>query len=200
MRRIRLFLPLACAAFALLALDACEDKKDGGDSKSSAEKPAAEKKAEPAPAKAEAPAAPAVPALVERDVTEDAKQHIPVFPGTKMTLLAPADAVVKAGIGGFDVKTEGFGLSVAQGANKAAAIVGKITDGSSAVKEAKIVEQGEGFVLYEGKAFGKHGFFVHVDLPAIGGLISACSTPMAQGYPLENAKAVLKACQSVKIE
>ena len=62
------------------------------------------------------------------------------------------------------------------------------------------MEQGDGFLLFEGKAFGKHGYFVRVDIAPIGGLVSGCYTPMAQGFPLEQAKKVLEACQSVRVK
>ena len=88
-------------------------------------------------------------------------------------------------------------MSVAQGAYKVEHFAKKIEDGTSAEKEAKIVEQGDGFLLFEGKAFGKHGYFVRVDIAPIGGLVSGCSTPMAQGFPLAQAKKVLEACQSI---
>jgi hypothetical protein len=165
------------------------DAKAGGDGAGQADK----KDPEPAVKKD------AVPTLVERDVSKEAKEHIPGFSG-KMTLLAPADATVSQTVGGFNVKSEGYGMTVMVGTVKAKERKTKIESGESPEKKAKIVEEGDGFILYEGESFGQHGFFVMHDLPPIDGITAGCSTPIAQPYPRPIAEAVLKACKSVKVE
>jgi len=41
---------------------------------------------------------------------------------------------------------------------------------------------------------------VHSDLPPVGGLIAACTTPLAQGFPRVQAENILTACRSIKVE
>jgi hypothetical protein len=141
-----------------------------------------------------------VPALVERDITKEATEFIPGFKGKKMTVLAPKDAEVTRTVGGLNVKTEGFGVTIMVGTVKVKDRKAKIEAGDSPEKNAKIVDEGEGYILYEGDSFGQHGFFVMHDLKPIDGIIAGCSTPIAQPYPRPIADAVLKACQSVKVE
>jgi hypothetical protein len=184
--------PCLLAALSLaLSPVACGKKADGA----AKDQPQAAKVEGPAPAAAE----PAVPALAERDVSAEAKQWIPGFTG-KLTVLVPADAEIAQSIGGFDVRGEGFGLSVAVGAYKVAEISARIEAGESPVDNARIVDRGEGFILYEGDAFGEYGFFVHSDLPPLGGLVSACTTPLAQGFPRAQAENILAACKSINVE
>lgn len=165
------------------------DAKAGGDGEAKADK----KDSAPAEKKDVAPT------LVERDVSKEAKEHIPGFKG-KMTLLAPASAAVTPTVGGFNVEGEGFGMTVMVGSTKVKDRKAKIESGESPEKNAKIVEEGEGFILYEGSSFGQQGYFVMHDLPSIDGIIAGCSTPIAQPYPRPIAEAVLKACKSVKVE
>jgi hypothetical protein len=116
-----------------------------------------------------------------------------------MTVKIPAGAVVGQGMGGIDIKSEGFGMSIMIGAYSVEEVKKRVESGEDALDEEKVVEAGEGFLLYEGKAFGEHGFHVHADLPAISGLKAACATPIAQGYPEPNARKVVEACKSVVI-
>jgi hypothetical protein len=178
------------------SLPACGKKEDStakGQPAAASSAPA-DAKPEPAPA-----AQPAVSTLAERDVSTEARQWIPGFTG-RLVVLAPADAQVTQSVGGLDVRGEGFGLSVVVGAYRAAELKTHIEAGDTPVDNARIVESGEGFVLYEGDVFGEHGFFVHADLPALGGLVAACSTPMAQGYPRAQAEKILEACRAIKVE
>jgi hypothetical protein len=191
-------LPTALVALSLV-LGACdkkpEDKKAGADKAADKADEKADEKAADKPAE---PAAPAVPELVEADVSDKAKEFIPGFAG-KLTVKIPAGAEVKPGVGGIDVRSEGFGMSITVGAYTVEEVKKRVEAGESALDEEKVVDSGEGFLLYEGKAFGQHGFHIHVDLPSISGLKAACSTPIAEGFPEPNARKVIEACKSVTI-
>ena len=192
-------LPITLVALSLV-LGACDKKADDKKAEKADDKKADDKKAddEKADDKPAEPAAPAVPELVETDVTDKAKEFIPGFSG-KLSVKIPAGAEVKQGVGGIDIKSEGFGMSITVGAYSVEEVKKRVESGESALDEEKVVDSGEGFLLYEGKAFGQHGFHVHVDLASIGGLKAACSTPIAQGFPEPNARKVIEACKSVTI-
>jgi hypothetical protein len=189
-------LPIALVA-ASLVLGACDKKADDktADDKKSDDK-AADKADEKAVDKPAEPAAPAVPELVETDISDKAKEFIPGFSG-KLTVKIPAGAEVKQGVGGIDIKSEGFGMSITVGAYSVEEVKKRVESGEDPLDEEKVVDSGEGFLLYEGKAFGQHGFHVHADLPSISGLKAACATPIAQGFPEPNARKVVEACKSV---
>jgi hypothetical protein len=187
-------LPTALVALSLV-LGACDKKPE---EKKADDEKVADKAADKAEEKPAEPAAPAVPELVETDVSDKAKEFIPGFAG-KLTVKIPAGAEVKPGVGGFDVRSEGFGMSITVGAYTVEEVKKRVESGESALDEEKVVDSGEGFLLYEGKAFGQHGFHAHVDLPSISGLKAACSTPIAEGFPEPNTRKVIEACKSVTI-
>lgn len=139
--------------------------------------------------------------LVARDITADVSEFFPGFKGGKIEMNLPKDATFKKEPGGgfaAQLDTEVFAVEVGF-IHPTKKVVADIEAGSSLLKEAEIVEKGDGFVIQKGSYFGKEGHSLNFDLPPISGLTTGCRTPTGRLYPEATIRKALEACKSFKV-
>ncbi|MBV1858281.1 MAG: hypothetical protein KUG77_07705 [Nannocystaceae bacterium] len=191
-----LVLTPACDAKNAAESAPAEDKK--ADTKANNKGDGA-KQAKPATA-AEAPVKAAEIELVSRDITADVSEFFPSFKGGKIEMNLPKDATFKQGVAGFSAQLDTKVFAVEVGPIHATKkVVADIEAGSSLLKEAEIVEKGEGFVIQKGSYFGEKGHSLNFDLPPMGGLKTGCRTPTGRLYPEATIRKALEACKSFKV-
>lgn len=153
------------------------------------------------PKAAEVPAEAMKIELVARDITADVSEFFPGFKGSKIEMNLPKDATFKKEPGGgfaAQLDTKVFAVEVGF-IHPTKKVVADIEAGSSLLKEAEIVEKGDGFVIQKGSYFGKEGHSLNFDLPPMGGLTTGCRTPTGRLYPEATIRKALEACKSFKV-
>ncbi|MCA9677522.1 MAG: hypothetical protein KC464_21035 [Myxococcales bacterium] len=162
---------------------------------------------EAAPGASEPEAAPSSPdyaalGFVEQDVSQAARESFTDFTGT-VKLMAPSGLAARKDGLSMMLEADGFTLDILQDTHLTARIAEHIeTAGRTDMCEAaRIVEKGDGYLIFEGTCWNERGFHVRVDLDSIGEerWQSAC---LSEGWELtrEQADRVLIACRSIDVE
>lgn len=191
-----LLLAPACDAKNATKSAPADDQKTDASAPEKGDKAEAAKPSTPAEVPAEARAI----ELIARDITADVREFIPGFKGSKIEMHLPKNATFKSVAGGFAAQLDTKVFAVEVGSiHPTKKVVADIEAGSSLLKEAEIVEQGDGFVIQKGSYFGEKGHSLNFDLPPIGGLRTGCRTPTGRLYPEATIRKALEACQSFKL-
>lgn len=194
---------------SLAVAPGCDSKKaaDGEKAEKADDKKADAKKGDEKKADDKAAAKPAeeekAPSLdlTTRDITADVSAHFVGFKGSKIEMDLPEGATLEKMIGsGFTAKLDPKVFAVEVGSiHPTKKVVADIEGGKSLLKEAVIVEKGEGFVIQKGSYMGAEGHSLNFDLPPVGGLVTGCRTPTGRLYPEATVRKALEACKSFKV-